>query len=161
MTRYISGVRPSAVPSVDEPSSKDRNGWWTTPFGRWRLSVEVEAMKRFPGFHLCSPAAEGLCWLGEIRSSFDPASRYAIAVTYPPAFPDEAPLVAIEEPTLPPETPHVTSGNRPCLYRPTQGSRNGYDPARTTAATLIGWTALWVHAFETWRATGEWPGIEE
>jgi hypothetical protein len=157
MTLYISGTRPSAAPETGEAEESKR--WWETPYGQWRLAIETEAMKRFPGFRLCERLGN-LAWLGELRSSLHPRRRYLVTVRYPRWFPDEEPVVAIESPQLSQGSPHLLDGNRPCLYQSSQGSRNGYDPARTTAATLVAWTALWIHAYETWRATGEWPGRE-
>lgn len=131
--------------------------WWETPFGRWRLAAEVEAMRRFPAFSLHgSPGA--LCWLGRLESALTPGSSYLLRVAYPDRFPDEPPRVRIEEPSLPPSTPHLLAGDSPCLYYSAHGPANGYDAARTTAATLVAWTALWLHAYETWLSTGAWPG---
>jgi hypothetical protein len=154
MALYISGTRPTATPEADQ--AEDPRPWWDTPYGRWRLAVETEAMERFPGFRLCERQGN-LTWVGVLWSSLHPR-RYVVTVTYPPWFPDEAPSVAIVQPELSQGTPHLLDGNRPCLYQSSQGGRNGYDPARTTAATLVAWTALWIHAYETWRATGDWPG---
>jgi hypothetical protein len=155
MTLYISGTRPSAAPEPGE--AEDCTRWWETPYGRWRLAIETEAMKRFASFRLCERWGH-LAWLGGLRSSLHPRRRYLVTVTYPRWFPDEAPVVAIESPELSQGCPHLLDGNRPCLYHSSQGSRNGYDPARTTVATLVAWTALWIHAYETWRETGDWPG---
>ena len=130
--------------------------WWDTPFGRWRLSAEVEAMRRFPGFGLHRSGA-ALCWVGRLESAVT-GGGYLVRLTYPDHFPDQAPAVKIEEPELVPSTPHLLSQARPCLYNWVEGPAHGYDPARTTAATLVAWTALWVHAYETWQATGAWPG---
>jgi len=157
MSLYISGTRPSAAPETG--SAEEGTAWWETPYGRWRLAHEAEAMERFPGFRTCCRGGQ-LAWVGELHSSLQPANRYLVKVTYPPWFPDEAPGVAIEYPELPSGTPHLLDGKRPCLYNSSQGVRNGYDPARTTAATLVAWTALWIHAFETWCTTGDWPGRE-
>ena len=155
MTLYQAGASPQ--------STKDRSGahWSTTPYGRWRLAAESEAMKRFPGFSLRLPEGAALTWAGILRSSFNRRKRYLVTVTYPNRFPHEAPVVTIEKPALHQKTPHLLSGQHPCLYRGLHGPRNGYDPARTTAATLVAWTALWIHAYETWKATGSWPGSEE
>ena len=160
MALYVSGTRPSALPRYGEPG-RPPVAWWETPYGRWRGRAEVEAMRaRFPEFTLTQPDVVTLRWEGWLWSSLDPSRSYQVLVTYPATFPDEAPDVRIAEPELPPDTPHMLVGRRPCLYYPTQGPRHGYDPARTTAATLVAWTALWIHAFETWQATGTWPGSE-
>ena len=159
MPLYVSGTRPSALPRYEGDGSNAREPWWKTPYGRWRLSVEVEAMKRFPDFQSCCGPHGHLAWIGSLRSSLNPKRSYLVTVTYADAFPDEAPLVSIVEPELSQGTPHLLEGNRPCLY--TRHGRHGYEPARTTAATLVAWTALWIHAYETWRATGSWPGAED
>jgi hypothetical protein len=156
MALYLSGTRPSAAPG-DAPS-EGWTVWWETPYGRWRLAVEREAMGRFPGFRLCERQGQ-LVWVGELQSSLQPR-RYLVTVTYPTWFPDEPPAVAIVDPELAEGTPHLLERSRPCLYRSSEGTSNGYDPARTTAATLVAWTALWIHAYETWRGTGSWPGRE-
>lgn len=155
MTLYQAGASPQGA--------DDRSGarWWTTPYGRWRLAAESEAMRRFPDFSVCLPEGGALTWAGILRSTFNRRRRYLVKVTYPNRFPHEAPVVTIEKPVLNRNAPHLLGCNRPCLYRGTNGPRNGYDPARTTAATLVAWTALWIHAYETWKATGTWPGSEE
>lgn len=130
-------------------------GWWHSPYGRWRFTAEAEAMRRFPEFRATVDDAGLLGWAGWLHSALPGRNPYLVRVTYPECFPDEAPSVAIVRPQLPHEVPHLLSGQHPCLYSP---HRDGYDPARTTAATLVAWTALWIHAFETWRSTGDWPG---
>lgn len=156
MEMYFAGAEPASLPETG--SEKDQQSWWETPFGRWRLSVERQAMSRFPQFRLtCTPHGQ-LAWIGRLRSALDPTNAYLVHVTYSPHFPEEPPIVAIKEPDLPVETPHMLNGGRPCLFYPSDGPRYGYDPARTTAATLLAWTALWIHAFETWRAIDVWPG---
>ena len=153
---------PLYISRTAEPPQGDAAGaaWWETPYGRWRLAAEAEAMRRFPGFRASLDEDVRLCWGGRLVSALARGKRYLVCVTYPNEFPDRAPEVAIVKPALPSEVPHLLPGNRPCLYRSGDGSQNGYDPASTTAATLVAWTALWIHAFETWRATGEWPGVE-
>jgi hypothetical protein len=154
---FVSGHPPGAFPAVDRDD--DVQCWWATDYGSWRLSAEREAMRRhFPSFYTSDTADGRRCWLGWLRSGLDPERRYLVRVTYPYDFPDHPPEVRIERPRLADGVPHLLGPQRPCLYLPSQGSRNAYDPGRTTAATLVAWTALWVHAFETWRATGRWPG---
>jgi hypothetical protein len=162
MQLYVAGSRPAALPEHGESLTARSKSWWETPYGRWRLTAEKEAMSRFPGFELADALLEVsgrmLGWRGRLESSLEDGDRYGVRVIYPADFPDQPPVVFITEPALPDGMPHLLDGNRPCLYRPMDGPRNGYDPARTTAATLVAWTVLWINAFETWRATGEWPG---
>jgi hypothetical protein len=155
MTLYIAGATPQSA------SGFGAAHWSTTAYGRWRLAAETEAMKRFPSFSLHLPEGGRLTWVGVLRSTFNKRKRYVVAVTYPERFPHEAPVVTIEKPKLEAGAPHLLMGNRPCLYRGQNGPRDGYDPARTTAATLVAWTALWIHAYETWQKVGTWPGSED
>lgn len=154
---------PLYVAASENFASADTHGeskpWWETPYGRWRLSAETQAMQRFPQFTPHQSEEGDLCWVGRLRSGLPAGERYLVNVTYPTRFPDQAPEVRIEEPEISSSTPHLLSGGRPCLYH--GGPDRGYDPARTTAATLVAWTALWIHAYETWRETGDWPGKEE
>jgi hypothetical protein len=140
---------------LPEPTG-DELEWWQTAYGRWRFAAEAEAMRRFPGFRAAVGGNGLLGWAGWLQSALPSGRRYLVRVTYPGCFPDDAPFVSIVKPELPLEVPHLLSGQQPCLYHP--GHRNSYDPGRTTAATLVAWTALWIHAFETWQTTGVWPG---
>ena len=149
---FVSG-RVSAVP---EEGSEWWVPWWETPYGRWRLQVETEAMTRFPGFELVVTGSD-LGWVGQLRSALT-GNDYDVKVVYPYGFPDMAPIATIENHRFPDPTPHLLDGNRPCLFVPEHGPRSGYDPARTTAATIVAWTSLWIHAYETWLATETWPG---
>jgi len=161
MELYVSGARPAALPEYREDAPTPTH-WWETPHGSWRMSREEEAMReRFPRFcplHSFRDGLESMGWLGWLRSSLPPRRRYCVEVLYPPAFPDDPPEVSILHPRLPADTPHLLLGKRPCLFDPRAGPRHGYDPGATTAATLVAWTSLWINAFETWRATGHWPG---
>jgi hypothetical protein len=157
---YVSGQPPAALPGTGKASGNQR--WWETDYGAWRREAEREAMARhFPAFNLCEMLDGTLCWVGWLRSGLDAERRYLIRVTYPDDFPDHPPAVVIESPELPGGMPHVLGPQRPCLFQPSHGPRNGYDPGKTTAATFVAWTALWIHAFETWQATGHWPGRSE
>jgi hypothetical protein len=170
---YVSGQPPATLPGTGGARGQR---WWETDYGSWRRDAEREAMAgHFPGFNLCEMFDGSLCWIGWLRSGLDPGApdhrslwhgdpderRYLIRVTYPDNFPDQPPAVVVESPKLPEGMPHVLGPQRPCLFQPSQGPRNGYDPGRTTAATLVAWTALWIHAFETWQRTGQWPGRGE
>jgi hypothetical protein len=134
-------------------------GWWTTPYGNWRLAAEIAAMRRFPGFRLQSSGGM-LSWEGWLESALASGARYRIRLLYPWGYPDQPPQVEIVAPELELRTPHLLRRNTPCLFR-RSGRYSGYEPARTTAATMIAWTALWIHAYETWQRTGSWPGPED
>lgn len=152
------GPEAELVIAPAPPAEGDELEWWQTEYGSWRFAAEAEAMRRFPDFRAAVGGEGLLAWAGWLRSALPGGRRYLARVTYPPCFPDEAPMVSIVRPELPHDVPHLLSGQHPCLYH--AGHRDGYDPAVTTAATLVAWTALWIHAFETWQASGIWPGRE-
>ena len=154
---YVSGEAPAALPETGNAGGR-RPHWYETPYGAWRLSAEREAMERFPSFELLGFSDPLLYWLGWLRSSIHSDRRYLAKVTYCEAFPEFPPEVSIEWPAILDGPPHMLGPGRPCLYLPSQGPHNGYEPGRTTAATLVSWLALWIHAYETWQATGRWPG---
>lgn len=142
-------------------SDELREDWWNTPSGRWRLEVEYKAMReRFPGFEAVLLDETFITWEGRLQSALAGGRSYLVYVVYSGGFPDEAPTVIIAEPELAAITPHLLFGQQPCLFNHA-GSARGYDPGSTTAATLVAWTALWIHAYETWRQTGSWPGRSE
>lgn len=154
---YTAGAAARPLPAA----GTQQELWFETPYGEWRLKTEIEAMReRFLAFRLQMDQLM-LAWQGRLPSPFRSADSYLVQVRYTTWFPDEAPEVAILSPLLDRETPHLVMGNRPCLYLPAHGSRSGYDPGSTTAATLVAWTVLWIHAYETWRVTGNWPGRSE
>lgn len=152
-------VEAELIFAPSPPDADGEPGWWQSEYGTWRFEAEARAMRRFPRFTM-HYVEKRLTWQGWLQSALPQGRRYLVYVTYPECFPDEPPIVEIAYPMLPSEgVPHLLSQQRPCLYH--GGLRDGYDPARTTAATLVAWTALWIHAFETWRATGSWPGAED
>jgi hypothetical protein len=138
-----------------------RMDWWNIPYGRWRLEAEDQAMReRFPGFELVLIGETFIAWEGRLQSTIAGGDRYLVQVVYTPGYPDIPPRVIIVEPKLKGEVPHLLHGQQPCLYSHGSCAR-GYDPDSTTAATLVFWTALWIHAYEAWKKTGEWSGKEE
>jgi hypothetical protein len=156
MTTYVSSNRLRSLP---EPGADDEEPWWLTPYGARRLAAEARAMReRFPEF-VPFLDDETLGWRGRLwRPFFDGEAHFVVEVKYPSRFPEEPPAVRIVSPPLPDGTPHLLFGNQPCLFQSAQGPRHGYDPGRTTAATFVAWTALWIHAYEVWDRTGAWPG---
>ena len=156
---YTSGAQPSALPAP--ANAGEGQHWFDTKYGEERLKIEERAMdERFPGFVLVWNHHGDIAWVGTLESSLPRGKRYRLVVAYPHRFPDEAPGVWILDPEIPNNTPHLLSERRPCLYRPHNDSRYGYS-ASTTAATMVAWTALWIHAYETWQATRVWPGRED
>jgi hypothetical protein len=124
-----------------------------------RFVLEQRAVeKRFPRFVLSRRLDGCLVWMGSITTSVE-GRRYHLQIVYPLGFPGQPPEVSILSPLIA-DGPHLLGPGHPCLYH--SGSRvNGYNPAATTAATLIAWVSLWCHCREVWERTGRWPGAED
>jgi hypothetical protein len=56
---------------------------------------------------------------------------------------------------------HQYQDGQLCLFNPMDGAQYGWNPARSTAVTVVSWAIEWIYALYTWRATGHWPGAEE
>lgn len=55
-------------------------------------------------------------------------------------------------------SPHRYGDGSLCLFKPSDGRTHGWDPARSTGATIISWSIQWVQAFRHWQQTNRWPG---
>lgn len=71
----------------------------------------------------------------------------------------DLPRIFVESPNLEPRTgiqriPHTYGPNRPCMYHPTEWSRD-----RILALTVVPWTYRWLYMYENWRVTGEWDAF--
>jgi hypothetical protein len=131
--------------------------WYMQPSLQARLVVEHEAVRaRFPGFVLKKDTQGDLYWIGYLHTNFH--SRYRVKVSYPPNYPHVAPVAFVVQPALQP-SPH-RYGTDPhgalCLFHPATGHSQSFDPARTTAATVIAWAAEWLACYEVFQRTNEW-----
>jgi ubiquitin-protein ligase len=81
--------------------------------------------------------------------------RYEVIIVYPPSFPSEPPSSYVTGISGVENTPHQFPDGELCLFDPD-------DPKQwtssSTAAVIITWTAVWLHAYEVWKKTGSWPG---
>lgn len=118
---------------------------------RARLVQEQKAMQqRFPKFEL-RRVSEGLAWYGTLCPN--KGNYYEIAIVYPSDFPHSAPKVY-------PIRPKVSSGKHQykdgslCLFYPSDRTWQ----SNTTAATVVAWAATWLFCYESYEATGHWPG---
>ncbi|GAB4513490.1 MAG: hypothetical protein OHK0046_14230 [Anaerolineae bacterium] len=140
--------------------------WWGTRSNvSPRLRLEVEAMRATFGntFKLVVPQQGGLLhWEGTVEINLEGLKdpEHTLKILYPrdyPSRPAEAYVL----------TPHVYSQKHQyedgqlCLFNPKDGEQYGWNPARSTAVTVAAWAVQWLYAYYTWRATGDWPGIEE
>jgi hypothetical protein len=135
-----------------------------------QLAVETRAMKAsFPGFELRRAqepfrqqgwqvaAQDSLFWTGVVKTHS--ARSYLVAVVYPKDYPFGEIRAYVLEPYIP-ATEHRFKDGHLCLYDH-DGKGGRFESAKSTAVTVIAWTAAWLHAYEIWQQNGKWPSVEE
>lgn len=126
-----------------------------------RVVIEQRAMRaRFPQFELREDRGQ-LLWLGTLTTNR--GNSYQVAVYYPDDYPNSEPKVFPIEPAITVWKDqrkgllmHQFRDGSLCLFHPD----DRFVQQNTTVATVVAVAAAWFFAYETWRETGEWPGIE-
>ncbi|GAB1422215.1 hypothetical protein MASR2M15_24320 [Anaerolineales bacterium] len=140
------------------------NWWGTKRKVSARLVWEVEAMKASFGktFRLIVPSDDLLYWEGvvEINMSILDDPRHTLKILYPKQYPNRPAEAYVLSPRIYSQK-HQYEDGQLCLFNPTDGEQYGWNPSKSTAVTVCGWAVQWLYAYYTWRATGDWPGIEE
>ena len=114
-----------------------------------RLVVEKRAIEQsFPQFKFYI-SGDTLFTIGQLRTRS--GITYQIKIIYPTDYPHSCPKVICEWPTVT-DAPHIIDGSL-CIHY--QEWKSNY-----TIATVIGWTAHWLHSYEVWKRTNRWPGPE-
>lgn len=134
-----------------------------------QLAVETRAMKKhFPGFSLrraekdfCRhnwtiASTNQLYWTGILVTHG--GARYSVAAVYPHDYPFGEIKCYVLSPFIPASEHRFRDGHL-CLYEH-DGNGAGFENGKSTAVTVIAWTAAWLHSYEIWRVTGEWPLLE-
>ncbi len=139
--------------------------WWGTRENvSPRLRLEVEAMRLTFGstFKLIVPKYGLLYWEGDVEVNLARLRErnHKLKILYPSDYPNRPAEAYILSPKI--YSPkHQYEDGQLCLFNPKDGENYGWNPARSTAVTVAAWAIQWIYAYYTWRATGEWPGIEE
>lgn len=129
-----------------------------------RLRLEVEAMRATfdSTFKLVVPTLGLLYWEGEIELNLatldDPYHR--IKIVYPSEYPNRPAEAYVLRPRIYSEK-HQYEDGQLCLFNPKDGTQYGWNPSKSTAVTVAAWAVQWLYAYYTWRATSQWPGVEE
>jgi ubiquitin-protein ligase len=139
--------------------------WWGTRQNvSPRLRLEVEAMRATFGntFKLVVPDNGLLYWQGTIEINLQRLKNpyHVVKILYPRDYPNRPAEAYILKPRIYSEK-HQYEDGQLCLFNPKDGEHYGWNPARSTAVTVTAWAVQWIYAYYTWRATGDWPGIEE
>ena len=139
--------------------------WWgTRERVSTRLRMEVEMMRATfaDTFRLVVPKRENLYWIGDVEVNLYgiPERLHTVKIVYVNDYPNRPAEAYVLKPSVYSEK-HQFEDGQLCLFNPKDGVNYGWNPSTSTAVTVAGWAIEWLYAYYTWRATGEWPGIEE
>lgn len=116
-----------------------------------RLSLEIyEMKKRFPQFRPIRLQDGRIGYVGIIRTMS--WNQYEIIIVYPNNYPHEAPKVYSISPPI--STKHQFKDGSLCFHLSHEWSPS------FTVCVIVGWTSHWLHAYENYLRTGNWPGRE-
>jgi hypothetical protein len=141
------------------------SAWWGTRKDvSPRLRLEVEAMRAaFDNtFKLVVPQFDPVFWEGTVELNLASlrSPDHTLKIVYPNDYPHRPAEAYVLKPKIYSQK-HQYEDGQLCLFNPKDGESYGWNPSRSTAVTVAGWAIQWLYAYYTWRATSEWPGIEE
>ncbi len=141
------------------------SAWWGSKNNvSARLRLEVEAMRAtFDNtFKLIVPGVGALYWEGDVELNLATLESpfHRLKILYPNEYPNRPAEAYVLRPRIYSEK-HQYEDGQLCLFNPKDGTQYGWNPGKSTAVTVAGWAVQWMYAYYTWRATSEWPGIEE
>jgi hypothetical protein len=118
------------------------------------LQREQQAVaSMYPGMKMGTTRMGSKFWSGALTTNT--GSTYAVRIQYPANFPFMPPKVYVTNPKIE-ESRHIYKDGHLCLFH----KDDKVWQTQTTAATVVSWTALWLHCYEVWQETGEWPRAE-
>lgn len=135
------------------------NIWYARPKQWYRvkpnmLRREQQAMGRFySSMKLASTAQGDLFWQGPVTTWS--RSDYQVRIQYPSSFPYRPPKAYVVSPKIE-KSRHIYEDGHLCLFHRDDKT---WEPG-TTAATVMSWVSLWLHCYEAWKDTGNWPRRE-
>ena len=135
------------------PEQKWNREWWDERPNR--VEKEKFAVKEnYPHFSFGKHERTMFCH-GWLTTNSD--NDYNVVIAYPDNYPYSPPMPYIEEPDLDPyDNPHMYTNGELCVLETSDKTWQ----TNSTAATMIGLVGAWLHAFEEWQASGNWPGEE-
>lgn len=139
--------------------------WWGTRSNvspRLRLEVELMRATYADTFKLNVPRQENLYWQGDVEINLRGLKQrhHTLKIVYPKVYPNHPPEAYVVAPHIYSEK-HQFEDGQLCLFNPIDGKDYGWNPASSTAITVVSWAIQWIYAFYTWKATNVWPGVEE
>ena len=140
-------------------SSIKENMWYARPKQWYRVKAhllrrERQSMGRFYPELSMETADDGdLLWEGVIKTWT--GNGYEVRLRYPDSFPYKPPKAFVVNPKIE-QSRHIYKDGHLCLFHKDDKS---WEP-KTTAATVMSWVSLWLHCYEVWLETGNWPRRE-
>jgi len=139
--------------------------WWgTRKRVSARLQLEVAAMRDTFGdtFRLVVPRRGDLYWEGEVELNMSSIRErsHRLHIVYPKGYPNRPAEAYVRKPDIK-SRKHQFEDGQLCLFNPRDGKTYGWNPGRSTAVTVTAWAVQWLYAYYTWKATNDWPGLEE
>ena len=118
------------------------------------LRREQQAMFRlYPGMDMTILESGEVIWLGILTTWTQ--NKYEVQLRYPAVFPYRPPNVYVMSPKII-RSRHIYPDGHLCLFHKDD---KAWQPI-TTGATVMSWAALWLHCYEVWQETGNWPRPE-
>ena len=118
------------------------------------LRREQQAMFRlYPNMEMEVISSGDIIWQGPITTWTQ--NNYEVQLRYPASFPFAPPRVFVNSPKIT-KSRHIYEDGHLCLFHQDD---KAWQP-RTTAATVMSWASLWLHCYEVWQETGNWPRPE-
>ena len=133
--------------------------WYAKPKQWFRVKLkmlrrEQQAMRRFyPKMELSTTSEGDLCWDGPVTTWSE--NEYLIHLRYPDSFPHLPPKAFVVQPKVE-KSRQIHDDGHLCLFHKDDKI---WQP-ETTAATVMTWVSLWLHCYEAWQETGNWPRRE-
>jgi hypothetical protein len=106
--------------------------------------------RRFPQFRALRLEDGRVGYVGTITTRS--YRSYEILIVYSDIYPIDAPKVYVISPKI--ESKHQFKDGSLCFHLPHEWS-----PSYTVCA-VVGWASHWLHAYERYLETGNWPGRE-
>ena len=131
-----------------------------TEFIALRLQGEQMAMQHFfkGAFTLTTPEQGSWFWQGILTLNMKGIDHpeHTLKIVYPDYFPALPPTAYVINPPIQPSPYQYRDGSLG-LFNPHDGVEQGWNPAKSTAATIAIWSTEWLYAYYTWKITGTWP----
>jgi hypothetical protein len=132
---------------VTRPIKIKKHTDWDGDFVLQTLDLELNTSETYP-FWVISFRM----YHGNVTSS----DTFKLKVQYPSDYPDkEPPVSCVSHDTS--GAPHRFQGGYFCLYTHGSGHGSGWDPAKSTAATVALWGAQWLRTWLYWKRHNNWP----